>query len=147
MVLKSIDYEVDRVQLNPSGENCWISRNNSRCETRRSFVPQENGGPILVAVWIEVCTRNMNLSFLAQIRKAPVAVLYRFLVGFKMRVVLETLCMFLSDEGFGLRSTNRTPDWGQLEEVLTHVDYALVWKMDGKTMGQAHGCCGSVVSL
>lgn len=42
---------------------------------------------------------------------------------FRMRVVLGPFCLFLSDEGYGVRSTSRTPDRVQHARGSTHIEF------------------------
>lgn len=44
----------------------------------------------------------------------------RYTLGSRLRVVLDLLCLFLSDEGFGVRRMTHTHDWDIVNVVLTH---------------------------
>ena len=45
----------------------------------------------------------------------------KYVIGSTLRVVLEPIYLFLSDEGFEVRSMTQTPDWDTSDVVLTRV--------------------------
>lgn len=52
-----------------------------RCETKRHFITHASGEPVMIAVWIEICTWNEDLGG---------------------RIVLEPLYIFFFVKGFGV---------------------------------------------
>ena len=85
--------------------------------------------------------------YLVRGRESEVRVHLEFMVRFMIRIVLVPFFLFLSNEGYGVQITTRTPNRVQQDGGLARIDLWLGILMGGCTITRLIGNYGRTIRL